>query len=202
MENTTLELWLKLLSAGVVSSFVAGIFSLVVAIKNNRRLLELEKSKQKFTLNQERFKGLREAYAELLNLLPEEKRLGHVIMNLPSKRDFQEDGLAKAYEIAEENMKILYTHFQRNCFLFSEDEQKKVADAVEELDEITKTIINESTALHIYDTEKNGEDSLSLDLIHESILERILKVTEFEEMYYNLFTDNLSKIAQMDNKRK
>ena len=64
---------LELLSAGVIASLVAGIFSLVIAFKNNKRLVELEKSKQKFTVNQERYKGLREAYAELLNVLPEEK---------------------------------------------------------------------------------------------------------------------------------
>ena len=69
---------LELLSAGVIASLVAGIFSLVIAFKNNKRLVELEKSKQKFTVNQERYKGLREAYAELLNVLPEEKLLRHI----------------------------------------------------------------------------------------------------------------------------
>ena len=92
---------LELLSAGVIASLVAGIFSLVIAFKNNKRLVELEKSKQKFTVNQERYKGLREAYAELLNVLPEEKLLGHIIINLPSQKNFQENGLSEAYEAAE-----------------------------------------------------------------------------------------------------
>lgn len=35
---------LELLSAGVIASLVAGIFSLVIAIKNNKRLVELEKT--------------------------------------------------------------------------------------------------------------------------------------------------------------
>lgn len=80
---------LELLSAGVIASLVAGIFSLVIAFKNNKRLVELEKSKQKFTVNQERYKGLREAYAELLNVLPEEKLLGHIIINLLLKKIFK-----------------------------------------------------------------------------------------------------------------
>lgn len=46
---------LELLSAGVIASLVAGIFSLIIAFKNNKRLVELEKSKQKFTVNQERY---------------------------------------------------------------------------------------------------------------------------------------------------
>ena len=98
---------LELLSAGVIASLVAGIFSLVIAFKNNKRLVELEKSKQKFTVNQERYKGLREAYAELLNVLPEEKLLGHIIINLPSQKNFQENGRSEAYEAADMNMKIM-----------------------------------------------------------------------------------------------
>lgn len=199
MENSTLDLWLRLLSAGVISSFVAGIFALLVAIKNNKRLLEIEKSKQKFSLNQERYKALREAYNELSKVLPEEKLLGHVIMNLPMTEDFMENGLSNAYELAEENMKILYSHFQRNCFLFSDDEQKRVADAIEEVDKITKTIINESIGLNVYDSDIEDDDSDSFDSVYKNILERILKVTEFEEMYFNLFKDNLSKMSNMDS---
>ncbi len=36
------ELVMQLLSAGVIAALVTGIFSLVIAIKNNKRLLELE----------------------------------------------------------------------------------------------------------------------------------------------------------------
>ncbi len=34
-------------------------------------------------MNQERFKSLREAYDELVNLLPEEKLAEYIILNLP-----------------------------------------------------------------------------------------------------------------------
>lgn len=66
---------LKLLSAGVITAMVTGLFSLIIAIKNNRRLLEIEKSKQPFTVEQERYKDLRSAYNELIELIPEEKHL-------------------------------------------------------------------------------------------------------------------------------
>ena len=85
--NTTILL--ELLSAGVIAALVTGIFSLVIAVKNNRRLIELEKSKQKFTVDQERYKGLRDAYGELLRLLPEEKLLGHIVMKIFKKMDCQ-----------------------------------------------------------------------------------------------------------------
>lgn len=196
--NTTILL--ELLSAGVIAALVTGIFSLLIAVKNNRRLVELENSKQKFTIEQERFKGLRDAYGELLSLLPEEKLLGHIIMNMPSREDFRENGLSESYETAEENMKIMYSHFQKYCYLLSEDEQKMVVDLVEEIDNVTKSIIILNTEIQAYNTaeEENRDDSF--DTIHAKIVERIIKVTEFEEMYYNLFKNNLSKISKLKSK--
>lgn len=69
MDDNT-KILLELLSAGVIAALVTGLFSLVIAIKNNRRLVELENSKQSFTVDQERYKGLRDAYGELLGSLP------------------------------------------------------------------------------------------------------------------------------------
>lgn len=191
---------LELLSAGVIVALVTGIFSLVIAVKNNRRLIELEKSKQKFTVDQERYKGLRDAYGELLRLLPEEKLLGHIVMNLPSKENFQENGLSESFKVAEENMKILYSHFQKYCYLLSEDEQKTVANLVEEIDNVTKSIINLNMGIQKYNTNEEENSIDSFDIIHAKIIERIIKVTEFEEMYYKLFKKNLSKMSNLNSK--
>lgn len=195
MDNN-ITIILELLSAGVIASLVAGIFSLVVAVKNNKRLVELEKSKQKFTVNQERYKGLREAYAELLNVLPEEKLLGHIIINLPSQKNFEENGLSEAYEVAEVNMKILYSHFQKYGYLLSDDEQKEIVKLIEVIDTITKSIIGISSSLQLYDVENDQNEDALVDKGHKKILERILKVTEFEESYYNLFKNNLSRLSK------
>lgn len=197
MEINT-NILLEFLSAGVIAALVTGIFSLVIAVKNNRRLIELEKNKQKFTVDQERYKGLRDAYGELLRLLPKEKLLGHIVMNLPSKKDFQENGLSESFKIAEENMKILYSHFQKYCYLLSEDEQKIVSNLVEEIDNVTKSIINFNSGIQIYNTDENSIEVF--DTIHAKIIKRIMKVTEFEEMYYDLFKNNLSKMSNLDSK--
>ncbi len=186
---------LDLLSAGVIASLVAGIFSLVIAVKNNKRLVELEKSKQKFTVNQERYKGLKEAYAELLNVLPEEKLLGHIIINFPSQK-IRENGLSGAYEVAEMNMKTMYSHFQRHGYLLSDDEQKEIVKLIEVIDTITKSIIDMSSDLQVNDAENDKNEDALVDKVHKKILERILKVAEFEETYYNLFKNNLSKLSK------
>lgn len=199
MNNSTTIL-LELLSAGVIAALVTGIFSLVIAVKNNRRLLELENSKQKFTVDQERYKGLRDAYKELLCLLPEEKLLGHIIMNMPSKEEFHKNGLSESFKIAEENMKIMYSHFQKYCYLLSEDEQKTVSDLIEAIDNVTKSIINFNGGIQAYNTDGKADKMDSFDTIHAKIIERIIKVVEFEEMYYNLFKDNLSKMSKLNSK--
>lgn len=162
----------------------------------NKRLVELEKSKQKFTVNQERYKGLREAYAELLNVLSEEKLLGHIIINLPSQKNFQENGLSEAYEAADMNMKIMYSHFQKHGYLLSDDEQKEIIKLIDVIDTITKSIIDISLGLQVYDVGNEENEDASVDKVHKKILERILKVTEFEETYYNLFKNNLSKLSK------
>ena len=192
--DSNITIILELLSAGVIASLVTGIFSLVIAVKNNKRLVELENSKQKFTINQERYKGLREAYTELLAILPEEKLLGHIIINLPAQKNFRENGLSGAYEAAEANMKIMYSHFQKHGYLLSDDEQKKITNLIEEIDTITKSIIKISSGLQVYDVEDN--ENASAERVHEKIMERILKVTEFEELYYDLFKNSLSKLSK------
>lgn len=97
-------------------------------------------------------------------------------------------------------MKIMYSHFQRYCYLLSDDDQKKVANAVEEIDTITKSIISLSSELDVYNTDDDSDTGDSFDTIHKRIIERIVKVTEFEDMYYNLIKNNLNMLSNLNNK--
>lgn len=65
---------------------------------------------------------------------------------------------------------------------------------IEEIDTITKSIIKISSGLQVYDVEDN--ENASAERVHEKIMERILKVTEFEELYYDLFKNSLSKLSK------
>ncbi|MBP3541796.1 MAG: hypothetical protein J6K72_08330 [Clostridia bacterium] len=187
-----MDIMLQLLSAGVIAALVTGVFSLIIAAKNNKRLIELENNKQEFTVAQERFKGLRDAYNELVRMLPEEELLGHFIMNLPSKADFHETGLSDAYEIAERNIKILFSHFQRYCYLLSDDQQKDVSALIGQIDDVTKCIVDVASGLQTYSTAENKASNEPLNIL---IRERIVKAAEFEEMYHNLYKHNLSKLS-------
>lgn len=52
------ELMIKLLSMGVVASFVTGIFSLIISIKNNKKLLQIEDKKERFQMDGKRYELL------------------------------------------------------------------------------------------------------------------------------------------------
>ncbi len=91
-------------------------------------------------------------------------------------------------------MKIMYSHFQKHGYLLSDDEQKEIVNLIEVIDTITKSIIGVSSGFQVYNVEDDEDDSV--DKVHKKNLERILKVTEFEELYYNLFKNNLSKLSK------
>ena len=193
MDNN-ITIILELLSAGVIAALVAGIFSLAIAIKNNKRLVDLENIKQKFTINQERYKALKEAYDELLAKLPEKNLLNHIIINLPAQNEFQKKDFFEIYNAAEENMEIMYSHFQKYSYLFSDNEQQKINNLIEEIDAIAKNIIKISLDLQINDFEKK-EDDFAKEIYIKNI-ERIEKVAELEKVYYELFKNSLSKLSK------
>lgn len=69
------------------------------------------------------------------------------------------------------NMKIMYSHFQKHGYLLSDDEQKESIKLIDVIDTITKSIIDISLGLQVYDVGN-------------------------EETYYNLFKNNLSKLSK------
>ena len=51
-------------------------------------------------------------------------------------------------------MEIMYSHFQKYGYLFSDNEQQKINNLIEEIDAIAKNIIKISLDLQINDVEK------------------------------------------------
>lgn len=192
--NSKLAIVLELLSAGVIANLVAGIFSVINTVKNNKRLTELENSRQQFTVNQGKYKELKDAYSELLDTLPEEKLLGHIVMNLPAQENFQENGISMALKAADGSVKIIYSHFQKYGYLLSDDGQKGITNLITEIDTLTKGIINITLGLQVYDVDAD-EDAPTED-VYEKITQKIRKVAELENLYFDLFRDSLSKFSQ------
>ncbi len=171
MNNIALEL----LSAGVIAALVTGIFSLIVAIKNNKRLIKLETIKQEFTIKQDRFNSIKEAYNELITLIPEDKHLEFSMSNLSSKENIEEE-MERIIELAEKNIKIMFFHFQKYGYLFVNKEQEKINNMIEEIDDITLAIRNG-------EAENNG-------------LNKLLAIINLEKEYFKIHKDNLSELCK------
>ncbi len=183
---SNLSIIIELLSAGVLASLVTGIFSLVIAVKNNKKIVVLEKSKQSFTVQQEQYKQLLSAYNELLTILPEEEMLGHSIMNY--RQHFDGEGRLntnKFWKKAEENSKKIYSHYQKYSFLFDEEFCQSFENTIEDLDTIVKKIAA------LLDDADGYEDN-----IHPLVNERLLKVTQLEEFYFSSIRSQLSSMAR------
>ncbi len=192
------ELVMQLLSAGVIAALVTGIFSLVIAIKNNKRLLELETVKQNFAVTQDRYKSLKEAYDVLLRELPQESLIGHYLMNIQPSEETKETDLGDAYQKAEQNIKIIHGHFRRYGHLLSDVEQDGFNAAIKKLDEISMDIIQERS--HLADAEDDSDEDVSIILRY--ILDRLMGTVELEEKYFQMYQENLSKMSKTDIRNK
>ena len=182
------DVLLKFLTAGVIVVLIAGVISLIVAIRNNKRLTQLEKHRQQFTIDQERYKTIRDAYEELCMSLPDKNLLGHFVRNSLFKKNFQENAILEGFKIASRNMMIMYSHFQKYGYLFSEDEQQLINNLIKGIDDIVNDITN-------LDTEMNTkEDENSDDALYAKMKDRIIETVAFEEVYYNIFKNSLSEL--------
>lgn len=170
---------IEFLSAGVVTSLVAGVFSLIVSIKNNKRLIELEGIKQRFVLTQERYKEIKAAYTELINELPEDKLLGHYFnvfyINSLCKQEDIEDGLLNLHKLSTTNCQIIYAHFKKYEYLFLENEKNEISKLIEEFDNPTKRLIE-----------------INDDKIDEIIRSKIVTEAKLEELYYDTLKNYLN----------
>lgn len=59
------ELVIKLLSMGVATSFITGVFSLIISIRNNKKLMQIEDKKERFQMDEKRYMLLNEFLGEL-----------------------------------------------------------------------------------------------------------------------------------------
>lgn len=183
---------IRILSAGVITAIVAGLFSLWVSFSNNKRLAKLEKSRQKFTIAQERYRDLKEAYSELLSALPQEETLGYHIMN----KGFEGNGYEEAYQIANDNREKLNHHFQTYGFLLSNDEQKQVRYLMDKTDKVAQNIICVRSGID--GMEQAGIEE-AVESMNKSVNTYFIQVVELVEMYCGFYRDNLSTLANAEN---
>ena len=136
-----------------------------------------------------------EAVVQLVEIINQSAASFQLLQNSGRLTDYEKERFCKLLD-DDMNMKIMYSHFQKHGYLLSDDEQKEIIKLIDVIDTITKSIIDISLGLQVYDVGNEENEDASVDKVHKKILERILKVTEFEETYYNLFKNNLSKLSK------
>lgn len=202
---------IRILSAGVIVAIVSGLFSLWVSFSNNKRLVKLEESRQRFEIEKEQFKSLQEAYVEFLSILPYNKKLAYCIGN----NKLEENTLLKAYEVAVDNSKKIYSHFQRYFFLLSADEQEKIDNAIEKADKITHKIVEETEFMCMEiedilnsDSVMHEESNKSLESIKkrnekkdELVEEYLMQECQLEELYYEIYVDRLTALSKVEESK-
>ena len=202
------ELVVSLLSAGVIASLVAGIFSIVIAIKNNKAIKELEQLKIRNEKQEQLYKTIYSARNELLNILPAEKRMNVSITAL--ERPFLNDDLADLYvkfkSICIDNQKVIWTHFDKYRPYFSRNECDQFDEKNTELVRLAYEMDNTQNEISLikskwadwlsqlekyYRKEPVNEDIKRMveynDYYFKSLKSFIVATVDLEQWYFDLF---------------
>lgn len=170
------DFYMQLLSAGVVVAIVEGFFSILLARRNNKLLLEQQKNEHNFEIQKTQYEQLTKAYENLMQELPEEKKLSHVITNstigsLGMERSEIESQLGNIGAVAAEEEMVLYNHYQKYSYLLNDSQ-------VEELQKIIAE----------HDEKAQDQDPMWL-----------LTIVQFEESYTNAIREKLSELSKTHN---
>ncbi len=168
------DFYMQLLSAGVVVAIVEGFFSIFLAYRNNKLLLNQQKSEHHFEIQKTQYEQLTKAYEILMQELPEEKKLSHAFANSPIgsselKRSEIESQLGNIGTVAAEEEMILYKHYQKYEYLLNDSQIK----------ELEKIIAD-------HDEKAQEQDPMWL-----------LTIVQFEESYAQAIRDRLSELSKI-----
>lgn len=115
--ETNIEILVKILSAGVITSFVTGIFSLIISLRNNKKLIELEKIKHKHELDSKRYDFLYE----------------YMLLLSEKYKEFEPDKIDDTRECSEQIFTLLLDQFsfikeehEKHSYLFDKDENTDI----------------------------------------------------------------------------
>lgn len=140
MDNT--NIYVQLLSAGVIAAIIEGIFSIVIAIKNNKLIKQQSEETKKFEIRKMQYEPRPKAYDNLLQMLPEEKRISHAFANLHINagitKDEIEEGMEKIGELAPKEEMILINHFKNYDYLLTTSQKDALNKIIEEHDSLSE----------------------------------------------------------------
>lgn len=137
------ELLVTLLSAGVIASAVEGLFSIVIALKNNKLIMKQNHNDHVFELQKIQYEQLSKAYDDLLKVLPEETRVSHILTNTNvaqpelsiEERVAEMEKIGKA---ASDEERILYNHYKNYSHLLRDEQNQIIEEIIKKHDELAE----------------------------------------------------------------
>ena len=200
------EIIVTLLSAGVIASLVTGIFSILIAIKNNKSIKDLEQLKVHYEKQEELYKTIYSAREELLKALPPqdqvsvsstvlEKLAFDGIKMLQDTSNVSSDVLEKfASDYFEKlqnliptcfnSQNIIWTHFNKYRPYFSEAE----CEEFEQKNQNLVVLFNKrNDYLNKFKQLKSTNSDLEYRINYFEVLAEIMSsIVIFEKWYFNL----------------
>lgn len=167
------DFYMQLLSAGVVVAIVEGFFSIFLAHRNNKLLLNQQKNEHHFEIQKTQYEQLTKAYEILMQELPEEKKLSHAFANstigsLEIEHSEIESQLGNLGAVAVAEEMILYNHYQKYSYLLNDSQVEEIQRIIAEHDE-----------------KAQEQDPMWL-----------LTIVQFEELYAQAIRDKLSELSK------
>lgn len=175
MEDNTI-LWIKLLLTGVSASLVTGIFSLVISIRNNSRLLKVEKVKQKYSMDSKKYELLN----EYLNWVNEKEAsfeyAGELEMTFQCVREI--------FCLRLDKFKFLEDEHYKHEYLFDSVENKNVREKIKKI----------HCDVDDYVDRFGGDSSVKeQDLVN--YIDKIANgIDDFRNFYFGLIKEKMNKI--------
>lgn len=174
MTSDNLDLLMKILSAGVIASFVTGFFSVIICIKTNKRLRDIELIKHKYDLEKQKCDQL-------------ETHLKELVQN---EKKFQYHGeIEHTVEFVKEVVLLhieMYAYIKKehesHSFLFKDDENKEIQEHENTID----NYVGEFTAEF-----RNSWDD---DKFVEYLGKIVISIDEFKENYHLLIKNKIKEI--------
>lgn len=175
---------IKLLSAGVFVAIVTGIFSLIISIINNKKIIQIEKNKQKFVFIQEN-------YSELKKVLDEVLHLDSILKDFPNNpNDITGQSFVILNISANDRFKLLQDRFNEISYMLSQKNRLTIENEMAEINDIEKTLLS-----FIDDNNELKPDPENTT--NKLIKERILKIYNLQKTFISTVRVQLEEIQKL-----
>lgn len=175
----TIELIIKILSMGMIASFITGIFLLIISIKNNKQIMQIEEKKERFQMDEKRYALLDEYLSEF-----EKIKFLHEKDDIVPEEDYKflKDFFVDAINVFE-NMKKMH---DRKSYLL--DDVTFLTFTINQIDDLISKYIKKY--------KNNKEDNFDFDSMVMEMDKICMDIYELHNNYKSEIGHNMEKILR------